>query len=481
MLRKRVVVFLLLFTVLAATVTIAPAAAQESRRSVVSIPDELTTELKLKVAYNGQEIMWLFEWPAARAHIYHDILAYEDGRWVRYGGSPVGSQEFGYYEDRLTFLVDPGTVQGFATQGCYTACHDGLRFMSNELDEATIKAHPLLGEVQNRSDLRKYVPDSRVGGEWWEAPWDEIKSVEELAALREAGVFLDFWHWRAHRGNPIGYSDDQYVLEFRNNDGTKAAYATNWDAETNQPKFMFDPAQVGFVALEWERVRNFEYGQNDTYYLSPDNAVPFDPNHNWQNGDVIPRIVLQQPEGSQAAITADGRWADGIWQLEMRRAMDTGFATTDHALIEGRTYNVGFAIHKNATGSRWHYISHPQKVGIGVPAAIRAVRFDGPTPDWNAIPWTTIDMFYPGQITWEWLTSDAHPGAPEMREDSRSCRDCHGEDSSAVLKMAQAAQFHELRDGRLSFNYWLTLLGGFVFLFGGTLVALNLSNYRSQR
>lgn len=481
MLRKRTIVLLLFLSMLVATIRISPAGAQESDQSFVAIPDELTTELRVKAAYNGQEVLWLFEWPAARAHFYHDIVVYQDGTWVRHGDSTVGSQEFGLYEDRLTFLVDPGTVQGFATQGCYAACHDGLRFLSNQLDGATVGAHPLLGEVQGRTDLRKYVPDSRAGAQWWDAPWDDVKSAEELTALREAGVFLDFWHWRAHRGGPIGYADDQYVLEFRNNDGTKAAYGTNWDAEANEPRFMFDPARVGFAALNWERLINFEYTQDDVYYLSPDTAIPFDTNHNWQNGDVIPRRFLQEPEGSQAAITADGRWLDGVWRLELRRAMDTGFSTTDHALVEGRTYNVGFAIHKNATGSRWHYISHPQKVGIGVPAAITAARFNGPTPDWNAIPWTTLAMFYPGQITWEWLTSEAHPGAPEMRADSRSCRDCHGENSSAVLKMAQAAQFHELRDGRLSLNWWLTLLGGFVFLFGGTLVALNLSNYRSQR
>ncbi|MBE2199486.1 MAG: hypothetical protein IAE79_12805 [Anaerolinea sp.] len=478
MLRKRTVVLMLFFGLLVMIFSITPVRAQESDDSLVRVPDELTTELKIKVAYNGQDIFWLFEWPVDRAHFYHDVVVYQDGDWVRHGASPVGSQEFGLYEDRLTFLVDPGTVQGFATQGCYAACHDQMRFLNDELDEATIAAHPLLGETLGRTDLRKYLADSRTGAEWWDAPWDDIKSPEELEALREAGVFLDFWHWRAHRGGPVGYADDQYVLEFRNNDGTKAAYATNWDADVGQPRFMFDPAQVGFTALNWDRLINFEYTQDDVYYLSTDNTVPFDPDHNWQNGDVIPRRFLQQPEGSQASITADGRWADGVWRLELRRAMDTGFPTTDHALVEGRTYNVGFAIHKNATGSRWHYISHLQKVGIGTPAAISAVRFNGSTPDWNSIPWTTLPMYYPGQITWEWLTSDAHPGAPEMRADSRSCRDCHGEDSAAVFKMAQAAQYHELREGRLSLNWWLTLIGGFVFLFGGTIVALNLSKYK---
>jgi hypothetical protein len=481
MLRKRMVILTLLFSLLVTTVSVMSVAAQDTDKSNVSIPDELTTEMKVKVAYNGQDIFWLFEWPVEQAYYYHDVSVYRDGKWVQEGKSTVGSQEYGLYEDRLTFLVDPGTVQGFANQGCYTACHDGLRFLSNELNEETVKGHAYLGEAKGRTDLRKYLPDSRAGAEWWEAPWDHVKSQAELDALREAGVFLDFWHWRAHRGNPLGYADDQYVLEFRNNDGSKAAYATNWDGDAKQPKLMFDPAKVGYVALNWERLIRYDYSQDDAYYLSPDNSIPFDPNYQWQNGDVIPRRFLQEPEGSQAAIKANGRWVNNAyWQLEMQRAMNTGFATTDHALIEGRTYNLGFAIHKNATGSRWHYISHTYKVGIGTPAAITAKRFDGSKPDWNSIPWTTIPMFYPGQITWEWLTSDIHPGALEVREDSRSCRDCHGETAPSVLKMAQAAKFHELRDGRLSFNWWLTLLGGFIFLAGGTVIALNFSNYKKS-
>jgi hypothetical protein len=480
MLRTRIVILTLLFSLLVTTFGVMSAAAQESDKSNVSIPDELTTELRVKVAYNGQDIFWLFEWPVQQAYYYHDVSVYRDGKWVQEGKSTVGPQEYGLYEDRLTFLVDPGTVQGFANQGCYTACHDGLRFLDNELDQDTVKSQAYLGD-KGRTDLRKYLPDSRVGAEWWEAPWDSIKTQAELDALREAGVFLDFWHWRAHRGGPIGYADDQYVLEFRNNDGSKAAYATNWDADTGQPKFMFDPAKVGFASLNWDRLIAYGYSMDDVYYLSTDNYIAFDPDHKWQNGDVIPRRFLQQPEGSQAAITSSSTWVDGAyWQVELRRAMDTGFSTTDHAMVEGRTYNIGFAIHKNATGSRWHYISHNNKVGIGTPAGITAKRFDGATPDWNSIPWNTINMFYPGQITWEWLSSDAHPGALEIREDSRSCRDCHGENAASVLKMAQAAKFHELRDGRLSVNWWLTLLGGSIFLIGGTVVALNFSNYKES-
>lgn len=438
----------------------------------VEVPERLTIDLNAKVAYNGDDILWLFEWQAA-GNWYHDMTVYRGGTWAREGGSVVGQKAFGIYEDRVTFLVDPGTVRGFANQGCYVSCHSGSRFLSDQLPPATIQAQPFLGGVQNRTDLRKYIAESRVGDAWWDAPWDEVVSEEALAQLREVGVFLDFWHWRAHRGNPVGYSDDQYVLEYRNNDGTRGAYATNWDAANARPAFMFDESKVGFAALSWDRLVANDYDQqNDIYYLTEETAAPFDPDRAWSEGDVIPRIVLRQPQGSQAAITADGRWANGVWRVELRRAMDTGYATSDHALLEGRTYNVGFAVHANATGSRWHYVSHPQQVGIGMPADLVASRFDGDRPDWDAIPWTTIPLFYPAQVTWEWLVDDAHPGAPDVRADTRSCMDCHGESPEAVLKLAQASTGRELRGPVIAINRWLTIAAVLALLTSGTVVAM---------
>jgi hypothetical protein len=96
--------------------------------------------------------------------------------------------------------------------------------------------------------------------------------------------------------------------------------------------------------------------------MSGANTVPFDPNHEWKNGDVIPRRTLRTPEGGMAKITSSSSLSNGVWQVVLRRAMDTQSAD-DHAFVEGRVYNVGFATHVNATGARWHYI--PKKPESG--------------------------------------------------------------------------------------------------------------------
>jgi hypothetical protein len=464
----------MLLLVFMAFALVLPAAVQAAGGDELWVPDELTSELHVKAAYNGQEIFWLLQWNAPDGgNLFHDVLVYENGEWVRRGDSGGGRDKDGLREDRVILMVDPGTVPGFANQGCYTACHSGLDSMNDAYDTETVQ-NAIDGWT--RADIRKYIPASRNGETWWDAPWDQVKSKEELEALKAAGVFVDMWHWRSVRSDPIGYSDDQFVLEYRNADGGRSSVGTNWDDDAKQPRVMFDPDKTGIYALDWDKLMAGGYTQDDVYFMSGANTVPYDPNHAWKNGDVLPRRVLRTPEGSMAEITSSSRLSNGIWQVVLRRAMDTQ-SPDDHALVEGRVYNVGFATHVNATGARWHYISQPQKVGIGVAADITAVRFTGSSPNWDAIPWTTIPMYYPGQINWEWLTSDEHPGAPEIRADKRSCESCHGGDPESILKLAQASTAHELNgqaDG-LGLNLWLTILAGLVFMGGGTVAAINFS------
>jgi hypothetical protein len=62
----------------------------------------------------------------------------------------------------------------------------------------------------------------------------------------------------------------------------------------------------------------------------------FDPDHDWQNGDVIPRRLLREPAGSRGDITVDGkgRWADGYWDVTLVVHMDTGSPLDDKIFHE---------------------------------------------------------------------------------------------------------------------------------------------------
>ncbi|MBZ0140811.1 MAG: hypothetical protein K8H87_13720 [Pseudorhodoplanes sp.] len=379
----------------------------------IFIPDERTMPLQVKAAYNGRDIFFRYRWPAKRPSIYHDMIRFEGGKWVRYGDSVPGPQAQAIYEDRLTMLVDDGSVPEFARYGGYITVGDRMRFFTNEATAAEVKAHPYLGQKRNQVEVGKHLPATRstIGD------WASVVPEERLAALRKAGYFLDLWHWRAHRSNPIGASDDQYVFELRGGDAGKGPFATNWDAEKKRPRFMLDPQKTGKRALAWDDLIQRKLGFDDVYFISEDNSAPFDETYAWKEGDTIPRRLLQKPGGSHGDIKVvnKARWQDGYWDLTLRRAMDTGNPADDKIFVDKRVYNVAFAVHRHSFGSRWHNVSLPFTLGLDRDAEIAAARFEGEEPKWDQ-PWTSITLFYPGQVNWPLLNSERHAGAERIKK-----------------------------------------------------------------
>ncbi len=382
--------------------------AQGAFGTVQPEADELTLDLDIQAAYNDEDVFFRFGWETDSPSINHDFLVYEGGEWVRYGGEPDGSG-LPMDEDRITFLLDDGSVDRFEQYGGFMTVFSFTRAMSPE-DQDEDEVEAVFGE--DTDDLRKMLPETMED----DTDWRTRRSDDELAELQEAGYFLDLWHWRGHRSNPIGYSDSQYVLDHRISADGEGPYSTNFDDDTEMPEYMFDPDATGQHAMDWDRVLALEYTQDDHYFLSPDTAVEFDPDHDWQEGDAIPRRFLDQPEGPRGEIFAQGVAQDGRWDVELQRALDTG-AEGEHKVLEefGR-YHLAPAVHSGFTGNRWHFIGMPLSLGLGRDADIEAQRFDGDRPDWDAIEPMTTTLFYPGVIAYDYLTdSDEHAGAGAMQ------------------------------------------------------------------
>jgi hypothetical protein len=380
----------------------------------IYIPEELTMPLQVKAAYDGERIFFRYRWPAKQPHIYHDMLRFEGGKWVRYGDSETGPQPQGIYEDRVTMLVDDGGVPEFEKYGGYITVGDRMRFFTNQASSDEVKAHPYLGKKKNQTEVGKHLPETRTDIN----DWASVVPEERLAAQRKAGYFLDLWHWRAHRSNPIDKSDDQVIAEARYGDKGKGVFYNNWDAAKKQPQFMLDPAKTGGkVALAWQDVMERKLGFDDLYYMREDQTQPYDPSRAWKADDVLPRRVLRAGEGSASDISVAGkaRWKDGFWEVTLVRKMDTGSPEDDKIFLDQRAYTVAFAVHRNSLGSRWHYVSMPKKLGLQRNAEIAAAKFQGDEPKWDQ-PWSEVLLFYPGQVSWPMLNSAKHAGAAKIRQ-----------------------------------------------------------------
>jgi hypothetical protein len=379
----------------------------------IYIPEVLTIPLQVKAAYDGERIFFRYRWPAERPYIYHDMMVYRGGKWERIGKSVAGPQPEGIYEDRMTMLVDDGSVPEFEKYGGYITIGDRMRFFTNEATKEEVQKHPYLGQKKKQEEVGKHLPLTRTDP----GNWQSVVGEDVLAQQRKAGYFLDLWHWRAHRSNPIDKSDDQVIAEARYGDEGKGVFSTNWDADKKQPKLMFDPGKTGGkAALSWDDIANRKLGFDDLYYMREDQAKPFDANYAWKEGDTLPRRVLRAGDGSRADISVQGkgRWKDGYWDVTLVRKMDTGNPLDDKIIRERGAYTVGFAVHRDAFGSRWHYVSFPQLLGIGRQGDLQAVRFEGAEPKWDQA-WFDVQLFYPGQVSWPFLNSSAHAGAPYIQ------------------------------------------------------------------
>jgi hypothetical protein len=341
------------------------------------------------------------------------MLRFENGAWQVRGAAVPGPQPDGLHEDRVSMMLDDGSVPEFGRYGGYVAIGNRLAGMSDEVSGREIAAHPDLGRRLGLDEATKYLPATRRD----QADWASVVPEAEQRRLQAGGYFLDLWHWRAARSNPVGVADDQFVAAGRLGDAGRGMYTTNWDGQNRRPARMFDPAKTGgTAALRWDAVAGGRIGQDDLAALRDDNSVPFDPNRAWQDGDTIPRRLLRAPQGSRGDIGVAGRarWSDGYWEVVLRRRMDTGNPAEDKIIRDGGVYQAAFAIHREATGGRWHYVSLPLGVGFGRDADIRAARFDGEAPDWRQ-PAREVTLFYPGQVSWPMITGAQHPGADRVR------------------------------------------------------------------
>jgi len=322
-------------------------------------------EMKFQAAYDAKNAYLRMQWPTAAKGPGTEYPFYRfDGKeWKVYGYPRLDKvvqegKQPAIYEDRMTLMIDDGKVPGFAQQGCWLTCHTGERDMpgvaSKEDAQKAIK----------KNDIRKYLPASRSNP----SDWSTAKSSEEIAKIKAAGGFVDLVQWRAARSNPVGGVDDGYVLEFRNFDAGKNHFASNLDGKTKQPNFMYDAAKFGSKAVTADQVR-----KKDNYLIKGVNAVAFDANAGWKEGDMVPRYVLGQAEGSAADNKGTGTWKDGIWTVVIVRPLGLANAD-DKALKDGGVYNVGFGMHDDNITTRGHHVSFVKTLGFGAKADIQAVK-----------------------------------------------------------------------------------------------------------
>jgi hypothetical protein len=240
-------------------------------------------EISIKTLYTDNDVYVLLQWPDKTMSL-NRMYELSGTEWKKIKGN----------EDRITMMWDIGnTMKDFPAKGCTAACHKEGKEVS----------------------LRTNGPGER----------------------------LDIWHWKAHRTNPAGYVDDQWLgnevkkngeATARGNDAkTSGGYVDNWDKEAKRPKLTFkEGVKPGPVLLKKDAVEIKDYGK-------------------FKAGDRLPREVVEKPAGSRGDVEARGVWDRGRWTVETRRTRDTGDKDHDIQFTDaGRPYFFGSAVHDDGDG-----------------------------------------------------------------------------------------------------------------------------------
>lgn len=319
--------------------------------------------LKVQAAYDDKNAYLRFQWRTDNPYpgTEHQYLRFDGKNWKVWGfpklDKPVQEgKEMALYEDRMSVMIDDGKVVGFDKQGCWQTCHDGQRDMAKQFSKDEVASNPLLTAIK-KGDVRKYLPDSRTDP----SNWKTGKSLEEIASIKAAGGFVDLIQWRAHRSHAVGMVDDGYVLEFRLADAGKDMFSGNSEKTTHAPKFMWDARKTGYKSITVSQLR-----KENHFLIAGENAVPFDPNGGWKEGDMIPDYVVSRADAKGSAADNNGiaRWKDGVWTVTMIRPLGLS-NSDDKALKVGGVYNVGFAVHDDNITTRGHHVSFNKTLGFG--------------------------------------------------------------------------------------------------------------------
>lgn len=331
--------------------------------------------LSVQAAHDAENLYFRFKWKTNmnREGRMHNMMRFDGKAWKFIGShraSPKvrSGKEPPIYEDRFAIMIDDGRVPMFREQGCWLTCHDGMRNMADLPSKTTVKAHPYLGKQLKKSDVRKYLPASRTDRG---ASWNKVRTAEEIKKLKMAGRFLDLMQWRVARSNPAGAADDGYVLDYRLFDKGKKVFSWNVDRKTMTPKYMFDTAKVGYRAL---READFTNPAKATAIIKEVNAKPYDAKTGFKAGDILPgRLLTQKTSGSAGDNdSAKGSWNNGEYVLVFRRKLDSGHPLDDKIMLPGRVYTIGLAVHDDNVTTRFHHVSWPLTLGLGVKADIMA-------------------------------------------------------------------------------------------------------------
>lgn len=255
------------------------------------------TTVNLKAVYTQDMIYMLVTWAdPTESFLRSPWERQSDGTWAKLKDpNDKGGDNSMYYEDKMAMIwtID-NSIPRFKSMGCFSACHDGEN------------------------------PDVKPFGN---------KYTEEGMG--------DIWHWKSVRN--LGQADDQYLD------------SVQYSADTPEAGRHSDPKDAGgyvdnqtedMTMPMWMNPEGFPKDGSPGYILDSE-KVELDESL-FTAGDRVPGIVKSAFTGDRGNISAGWKWADGVWTVELSRALVTGSEFDVQFSDLTQPYYFGIAIFDNA-------------------------------------------------------------------------------------------------------------------------------------
>lgn len=234
------------------------------------------TTVMMRSVYTEDSVYFLVEWAdPTESFLRAPWEMQEDGTWLQLKDpEDLGGDNNVWYEDKFAFIWNiNNSIAFFEEEGCSVACH-----LSEEGDPK---------------------------------PYGNKLTEEE-------GEMGDIWHWKSVRN--LNQLHDQYLDHTEYSEDTPSAgrhsdpkdsggYINNVNEDKTAPLYM--PAGDDFPR------------DGNPGYLIESEMVEFDPAM-FEAGDRVPGIYKSEFVGDGGDIAGGWRWEDGMWTLEIGRALVTG-------------------------------------------------------------------------------------------------------------------------------------------------------------
>ena len=98
--------------------------------------------LYVAAEYNDTEFRLHYRIAVEEPSWYHQYWLYRDGTWTRMGSGAAGPDANRLYEDRISMMLDDGSVEGFSRYGGWMLVHPGMRTLDSAVSSDDVAAQP---------------------------------------------------------------------------------------------------------------------------------------------------------------------------------------------------------------------------------------------------------------------------------------------------------------------------------------------------